>query len=105
MRAALVCGSCQAGLAPPGKIYQCYRGHSLCQHCRHQPLLLAGLDGDLLCGRMDGLDCAVCGGFIAGRNTAGENLAALLFPPSHPASSVSSHSASSASSAASLKSV
>ena len=47
VRAVLVCRTCQAGLAPPGKIYQCYRGHSLCHHCRYQPPLLAGL-GPLL---------------------------------------------------------
>jgi len=61
----LTCPFCQEDMAPPGEIWQCREGHSLCQKCRARP---------------DMQTCPGCMGKFMGRNKALEQVAALVFP-------------------------
>lgn len=61
----LICPFCQEDMAPPGEIWQCREGHSLCQKCRARPDMQA---------------CPTCMGQFMGRNKALEQVAALVFP-------------------------
>ena len=75
-RAGLVCCSCRQPLRPPSKIWQCYHCHNVCQPCHAQsrvPATLPRPPTALL------QVCPVCRLATMGRNTAAENIAAIVF--------------------------
>jgi len=60
----LLCPFCHKEMCPPAKVFQCEEGHNLCDKCME---------------REDMKACPLCMGKFSGRNTAVEEVAALLF--------------------------
>ena len=97
-RAGLVCCSCRQPLRPPSKIWQCYHCHNVCQPCHAQsrvPDTLHRPPTALL------QVCPVCRLATMGRNTAAENIAAIVFSQTGQTASGSSAASSAGSGCAS----
>ena len=80
----LECPYCQVDMSPPATIYQCREGHNLCSKCKKLKNMKVGITDPAKNSQTQNFHvycqvCPLCQSGFTGRNSAVEDVAALVF--------------------------